>query len=140
MAKTPLQHSHHIVPTRTYVQTLIALTVLMLLTISASYIDFPGGVLTNNLVALTIAVVKSFLVIWIFMGIKWSTKLTKLWAVTGFIVMPMMFIMFQDYFLRYREVVPGWEGKTDPALPRIINPVAAGKQVAPEEMGLRPRG
>jgi cytochrome c oxidase subunit IV len=140
MAKTPLQHSHHIVPTWTYVKTLIALTVLMLLTIFASYVDFPGGVLTNNLVALTIAVIKSFLVIWVFMGIRWSTSLTKLWAVTGFIVMPMMFIMFQDYFMRYREVVPGWEGKTDTALPRVLNPVSAGKQVAPEEMGLRPRG
>lgn len=139
MSKTPLQHNHHIVPTRTYVATLLALTALMLLTIFASYWTLPGGVVSNNLLAMAIAVVKAFLVIWIFMGIKWASKLTRLWAVAGFIVMPMIFISFQDYFFRHREVVPSWDGRVDPTLPRVIDPEAAHKQVPDSEMGFRPR-
>jgi cytochrome c oxidase subunit 4 len=140
MAKTPLQHSHHIVPTFTYLKTLGALTALMLLTIWVSTLNLPGGVLTNNLAAIAIAIIKSFLVIWVFMGIRWATKLTRLWAVTGFVVMPMIFISFQDFFFRYQEVVPGWDGKAESALPRTIDPIAASKEPPYAEIGLRPRG
>ena len=139
MSKTPLQHSHHIVPTFTYVKTLIALTVLMLLTIFASYFTFPGGVVTNNLVAMGIAVLKSFIVIWVFMGIRWASKLTRLWAITGFIIMPMIFISYVDFFFRHNEIVTSWESKPDPTLPRVIDPVAASKQAPDSEIGLRPR-
>jgi caa(3)-type oxidase subunit IV len=140
MAKSPLQHSHHIVPTFTYVKTLVALTILMLLTIFASYWNAPGGVVVNNLIALGIACLKAFLVIWVFMGIRWSTKLARLWAVAGFVTLPLMFIMFQDYFVRHNEVVPSWDGRPDSALPRVIDPVGQSKQVEPVDRGLRPRG
>lgn len=140
MAKSPLQHSHHIVPTATYVAVLVALTVLMLATIGASYVNFPGGVLVNNLIAIGIACIKAFLVIWFFMGIKWATKLTRLWAVTGFIVFPLMFIMFCDFFVRFNEVVPSWDGRPDPALPRVIDPVGQSKQPNDVDLGFRPRG
>ena len=140
MSKTPLQHSHHIVPTFTYVKTLIALTILMLATIFTSYLTLPGGVLSNNLLALAIAFLKSFLVIWVFMGIRWATPLSRMWAVTGFVILPLMFIMFQDFFVRGGEVVPSWDGKPESGIPRVLNPEAAGKQVAPEDAGLRPHG
>lgn len=140
MAKTPLQHSHHIVPTFTYVVTFVVLTVLMLATIGASYMNLPGGVLTNNLVAMAIAVVKAFLVIWIFMGIKWATKLTRLWAVAGFVVLPLMFIMFQDFFLRYHEQVPSWDPKQpDSAMPRLMDPKNPNVEIDPNRIGFRPR-
>jgi cytochrome c oxidase subunit 4 len=139
MAKSPLQHAHHIVPTRTYVGTFLALGFLMGLTIWASYWNL-GSVLANNLIAMAIACTKAFLVIWFFMGIKWSTKLTRLWAVAGFIVMPLMFIMFQDYFVRHNEVVPSWDGRPDPALPRVMDPVGQSKQAPDTDRGLRPRG
>jgi len=141
MAKTPLQHSHHIVPTATYFFTFLALAALMLLTIFASYWTLPGGVLSNNLLAMGIAVVKAFLVIWIFMGIKWATKLARLWAVAGFIVMPLMFIMFQDFFLRYHEVAPSWDPKQpEMAMPRVMdgkNPIV---DIDKNKIGFRPRG
>jgi len=139
-SKTPLQHSHHVVPTSTYFLTLCALTILMLATIGASYVNFPGGVIVNNLIALAIAFVKSFLVIWIFMGIKWATPLTRLWAVCGFLVLPLMFIMFEDFFVRGNEVVPAWEARDSSTLPRQLNAEDANKQAPAAEFGLRPHG
>jgi cytochrome c oxidase subunit 4 len=138
MAKTPLQHSHHIVPTLTYVKTIAALFILMGLTVWAAFVPFPGGVVTNNLVALAIAFTKSFLVIWVFMGIRWASNFTRLWAVCGFIVLPLMFIMFQDFMVRGQEVVPGWTGNQGSALPRILNPEVQNQQPSPEADGMRP--
>jgi len=141
MAKTPLQHSHHIVPTITYFVTFLALGALMLLTIVASYWELPGGVLSSNILAMTIAVIKAFLVIWIFMGIKWATKLTRLWAVAGFVVLPLMFIMFQDFFLRYHEQVPSWDPKQpESAMPRLMDPKNPKVEIDPNSIGFRPRG
>lgn len=81
-------HEHHIVGTGTYFLTLVALTVLMLLTVGAYYIDIPAlgpisGTVMNQTVALAIAVTKAALVVFIFMGVRWGTKLTKLWAATS---------------------------------------------------------
>lgn len=138
MAKSPLQHSHHIVPTITYVKTFVMLTILMLATIAASYGDF-GSVLINNVIAMTIAVTKAFLVIWVFMGIRWGSQLSRLWALAGFIILPLMFIMFQDHFLRYQEQVPSWDGRPDPALPRQMDPKNPNNQAPPVDQGFRPR-
>jgi caa(3)-type oxidase subunit IV len=122
------------------VKTLLTLTALMLLTIFASYWNLPGGVLSNNLLALAIAFTKSFLVIWVFMGIRWSAPLPRLWAVAGFIVLPLMFIMFQDFFMRGNEVIAPWDGKPESALPKVLNPEASSQQVPGPEAGLRPHG
>jgi cytochrome c oxidase subunit 4 len=140
MSKTPLQHSHHIVPTMTYFVTFLVLGGLMLLTIIASYWNLPGGVISNNMLAMGIAVIKAFLVMWIFMGVKWAPRLAKLWAVAGVIVMPLMFIMFQDYFLRYQENVPSWNGRQESALPRVMDAKNPNNQVPPNDAGFRPRG
>lgn len=125
----------------TYFATFLALTALMLSTVAISYVNLPGGVLANNLAAMAIAVVKAFLVIWIFMGIKWAPKLARLWAVAGFIVMPLMFIMFQDFFMRYQEQVPAWDSnQQESALPRKMDAKNPDEQVPNVGTGLRPRG
>ncbi|AIE85559.1 hypothetical protein OP10G_2191 [Fimbriimonas ginsengisoli Gsoil 348] len=120
--------------------TFLALAALMLLTIFASYWTLPGGVLSNNILAMVIASAKAFLVIWIFMGIKWATKLARLWAVAGFIVFPLMFIMFQDFFARHNEIVPSWGGQRESALPRVMDPVGNSAPAKGASAGLRPRG
>ncbi len=71
-----------------------------------------------NAIALTIAIVKAVLVIAIFMGVKYSTKLTKLYAVGGFVWLTLMGITLIDYYSRPWEAVVGWEPEKATALPR----------------------
>ena len=161
MAKSPLQAAdhhdggaHHIVPTGTYILTLLALTVLMLLTVGAYYIDIPGfgpisGTIMNQTVALVIAITKASLVVFIFMGVRWGTKLTKLWAATGFVWFFLLGLVLIDYPMRAFENVSGWEGAVDKngktmdgsALPRVVTPssVPQGVDIDPNTINLRPR-
>ncbi len=158
MAKTPLQaadhhhHEHHIVGTGTYLLTLAALTILMLITVGVYYIDIPGfgpisGTIVNQTVALIIACTKTALVVMIFMGVKWGTTLTKLWAATGFVWFFLLFLILIDYPMRAYEVNQGWEGsagKADhnydgSALPRVVPPSSQPQPVTPNETNVRPR-
>lgn len=104
------QHAHIISP-RVYVMTLIALLILMLSTVWAAGQTFPGGTLVNNIIAMTIAVMKASLVVMIFMGVKYSTTLTKFWALLGFVWFFMLFIIFADYATRKYEPTPSWDKK-----------------------------
>lgn len=160
MAKSPLQaahagdhHEHYIVPTKTYVGTLLGLTVLMLLTVGAYYVDIPGfgpisGTIMNQTFALVIAVTKAALVVFIFMGVKWGTKLTRMWAATGFVWFFLLFLILIDYPMRAFETVQGWEGpvgrashgRDGSALPRVVTPSSQPQPIDdPNEINLRPR-
>ena len=101
------EHTHHITPVKYYFIAYGALTVLMLLTVAVVYFPFPSS-LVNNAINLTIAVIKAVIVIAIFMGVKWSTHLTKMFAMAGFIWLSLMSITFGDYFTRSWEPVQGW--------------------------------
>lgn len=159
MAKTPLQaahgaegHEHHIVPTGTYIATLVALTVLMLITVGAYYVDIPAvgpisGTVMNQTVALVIACTKTALVVFIFMGVKWATHLTKLWAACGFVWFFLLGLVLIDYPMRAFENVSGWEGEMSrngetlggSALPRVVTPSSQAQPVDHNEINLRPR-
>lgn len=98
--------SHTADPWQQYAATFAALLVLMGATIGASYI--PMGIL-NIPVALTIAVMKTVLVVWIFMGVRHGTKLTWVWAAIGFIWLFLMFGTLGDYVTRNWIRLPqGW--------------------------------
>ncbi len=117
-------HEHHIVPTFTYVKTLVALIALMILTVAVSYVQIPAigpisGTVANQVVALAIALVKAFLVVTIFMGVKFGTKLIKLWAILGFIWVLLIFGILGDYTTRKYEMAPSWDSQSDSALPRV---------------------
>lgn len=161
MAKTPLQaaehehhdHEHHIVPTGTYVIVLLLLTVLMATTVAVYYVDVPevgpiSGTIMNQSIALIIAVAKAALVVFFFMGVRWGTKLTKMWAATGFVWFFLLFLIFIDYPMRAFESINGWEGQPGKAghsqdgsaLPRVVVPSGQPQPVAPNEVNLRPRG
>jgi len=129
--------SHHIVPITHYVANLIALGVLMLATIGASFVHFPGGTITNNIIAMAIAVLKATLVVLVFMNVRNGTKLIKMWAMLGFIWFGLMFIMYCDYQFRQFETVPSWDAR-DPgsAMPRTkVEPMAEDKNM----INVRPR-
>ncbi|HMP90726.1 MAG TPA: cytochrome C oxidase subunit IV family protein [Kiritimatiellia bacterium] len=71
---------HHIVSVKTYLAIFLVLMVLTALTVYVAYIDFGHGLL-NDLIAMTIAVVKAMCVLVIFMHLKYSAKL--LWLIAG---------------------------------------------------------
>lgn len=110
-------HDHHITSPATLFFTMLLLAVLMGLTILVYKIDF-GHILSggnsalgswiNNIIALVIAMVKATLVVMIFMGVKWGTKLIKLYAMLGFFFFPFLLITFGDYMTRSWEPVEGW--------------------------------
>src|SRR5260221_3136527 len=66
------------------------------------------GTMINNIIAMAIAVTKASLVINFFMGVKYATKLTKLWAMAGFVGFSLMFLVFGDYSTRKNEPTPPW--------------------------------
>lgn len=117
-------HEHHIVPTGTYIRTLLALFVLMAATVFIAGFNLPkigpiSGTVVNQVVALAIALVKAFLVVTVFMGVKFGTKLIKLWASIGFIWVLLIFGILGDYVTRKYEPAPSWETTVDSALPRV---------------------
>lgn len=112
------------------IKTLIMLTILMGATILAFAVDFGHiishavhgssamGSYINNFVALTIAIIKACLVVQIFMGAKYGTKLVKMWAYAGFVWVVLLGITFGDYTSRTWESHRGWyAGDSDLALP-----------------------
>jgi cytochrome c oxidase subunit IV len=90
--------SGHIASTRTYYGVFIALIVGTILTYLAALVDFGYF---NNVVMLAIAVAKAALVILFFMGVRWSSRLTMVVAVSGFVWLLILFgITMSDYLSR----------------------------------------
>ena len=90
--------THHITPARTYVLVWLALVVLTFVTTGIAYIDMGPF---NIVVALAIAVIKMSLVIWIFMGVREQTNLTRLFVVAGFFWFAILIVITgSDYISR----------------------------------------
>jgi len=98
------EHEHHVQPVSTYFAVYIALVVLLVLTVGAAFVHF--GPL-NNAIALGIAVLKAVLVILFFMGIKYSSRLTWVWACAGFAFLIILLMTVGDYITRNWESVHG---------------------------------
>ena len=91
-------HEHHITPPRIYLIIFLSLLVFTALTVAASFVEM--GVF-NPIVALAIGVVKAMLVVLFFMGVKYSTKLTKLTVFCGlFTFMALIGMTMADYISR----------------------------------------
>lgn len=104
---------HHILAPSVYYKTFGVLMVFLLLTVGAAYVDLtralpvhiPG---LNIIVMLLIAIIKATCVILFFMHVKYGTKLTWLWATTGFVWFIIMFGLLMDYFTRNWGAL-GWQ-------------------------------
>ena len=115
--------AHHVTPVWVYWATFAVLMVFLVLTVAAAFFDVQDmmGVPGLNIgTALFIATVKAALVVAFFMHVRGSTRLTYLWALTGFIWLILMFLMIgTDYFARgvmHGEAAPnGWERPTGAA-------------------------
>ncbi|MCO5141729.1 MAG: cytochrome C oxidase subunit IV family protein [Oligoflexia bacterium] len=98
-------HSHHIVPIRTYINTLLALIVLTILTVAVSYVDFGKF---NIVVSLGIATAKASLVMAFFMGLKYDNNINRGFILSSFVALFLM-IFFSAIDLWTRK-----SGQPDP--------------------------
>lgn len=89
----------------TYLRTYVALIVLMFLTVAISRV--PLGPF-NNFFAMGIALTKATLVVLFFMQVRYSTKLTWVWASLGFLWLFLLFGILGDYFTRAVLAAAGW--------------------------------
>ena len=97
-AAQPHAHEHHVTPPIVYVVIFGVLLVFTALTVGASFVEM--GVF-NPIVALAIGVIKATLVVLFFMGVKYSTKLTKLTVGCGlFTFIVLIGMTLADYITR----------------------------------------
>ena len=97
--------SVHVVPARTYVLVFLGLLALTATTVYVAFIDL--GPL-NNVVALAIAMLKTLLVVLVFMGVRYSTRLTAMVVASGFFwLLILIAITMADYASRGWMGVPG---------------------------------
>lgn len=83
-----LEHEPH--SSGIYVKTLIALLILTVITVGASYIDFGSG---NIVIALFIASIKASLVALFFMHLRYDKPVNMVIACSGFLFLG-IFLMF----------------------------------------------
>ena len=98
-------HEHHVQPIGLYAAIYIGLLVLLFLTVAVAKVHL--GPL-NNTVALAIAVIKALMVILVFMGARFSSRLTWVWATAGFAFLVIMLLTVGDYITRNFESINGW--------------------------------
>ncbi len=114
---------HHVIPQAKLLTTFFVLMGLMIATVVAARLPYEGGVkgipsAIAWLILLGIAFWKAGLVVQIFMGVKYGTKLTKLYAYGGFFWVTLLGVTLFDYATRQLEPVQGWEPVAESALPR----------------------
>ena len=97
------EHEHHICEISIYLRIFGALMVLTILTVGVAFMNL--GPL-NNVVALGIAVVKAFLVITVFMHLKFNARILWIVACGGFIWLAVM-VAFTLSDLMTRSWFPG---------------------------------
>jgi cytochrome c oxidase subunit 4 len=100
MSSNASANSHVHIPK---VGTLVAVfvTLIVLTFITAEVATFDLGEL-NVIVALAIACTKATLVAWIFMGVRYTSQLTKLFCVAGLVFLSiLLLITFSDYSTRH---------------------------------------
>lgn len=91
--------ANHVLPKKTYYLVGAALMVLLALTVGVALIHLGPF---NVLVALAIAVTKALLVVLVFMHVKYSSKLTWVFASGGVLWLLIMVILtLGDFFARY---------------------------------------
>ena len=90
--------SQNVTSPAAYLAVFGALMVLTGLTVGAAYLDAGGF---NDLIAMAIAFTKATLVVWIFMGMRHASPLSKLAAAGGLLWLVILFgLTLADYWTR----------------------------------------
>lgn len=88
----------HIVPQKIYLLIFATLLCLTLITVDIAFYNF--GFL-NLWIALSIATIKATVVVMYFMHVKYSSKLTWVFAIAGVFWLVILFVLlFSDYLTR----------------------------------------
>ncbi len=96
------KNDHHIVPFKTYLNILLVLLGLTIITVAASRIDFG---FMNTVIAMIIATVKASFVLAIFMHLKYDNMINRVIFGTGFFFLLVLFAFsIGDIFTRYSHV------------------------------------
>ena len=108
--------SEPLVPIRTYALVFLTLLVLTGLTTAIAFFDLGGEI--NTAVALAIAVGKALLVILYFMHVRYSDKLTWVFAAAGFFWLLILIGGTMDDVMTRRPLSPGMGAMSIPSAPR----------------------
>jgi cytochrome c oxidase subunit 4 len=122
--------SGHVVPVKTYLGIFVALLALTALTTGAAFVDFEkmhtgirlvDAIPLNTVVALAIAVAKMLLVILFFMHVKYSSGLTKVVVMSGFLFLAILVsLTLADELTRHWSPEPGaWNSVVPTILPLL---------------------
>ena len=98
-----MEHGHKVQSVTLYLIVYLVLVALLGLTYAAATVNL--GPL-NIVIAMAIAIMKAAMVVLIFMNVKFSSRLTWVWAALGFIWLFILFGTFGDYFTRVH--ITGW--------------------------------
>jgi caa(3)-type oxidase subunit IV len=92
----------HISPTSTYIYAGLALYVLTFITVAVAFWGDTGSMLINVIIAMAIATVKAFVVLWYFMHMKYEDTLVWFYGIWYPIILFAILIgsMFLDVFNR----------------------------------------
>lgn len=101
---TDEQKHHHIVSVRMNLIIFGVLLVLLILTVAVAQVDF--GPL-NVVIALTIAIVKAVLIMLYFMHVRFSSRLTWVFAGAAFLWLAILLTTVGDYITRAWLTGPG---------------------------------
>ena len=99
------EHTHHIIPLKTYFKVFGALMVLTVLTVLVAELDlssFLGEGPWNVILAMLIAIIKSTLVLLFFMHLYYDNK-TNLLFFLGSVLFLIVFITFTYFDIAYRD-------------------------------------
>jgi cytochrome c oxidase subunit IV len=108
--------SEPVVSVRVYVLVFSALLVLTALTTAIALVDLGGA--WNNVAAITIAVCKALLVILYFMHVRYSDRLTWVFAAAGFFWLLILMGGTMDDVLTRPSISPGTVSAPTQANPR----------------------
>lgn len=98
--------AEHVTSRKVYFLVFAALMVLTLVTWLVAKVDLGWA---NDVVALTIAVVKALLVLLFFMHVRYSTRMTVLTATAGFFWLVILIgLTLSDYLTRESSVLQVW--------------------------------
>jgi cytochrome c oxidase subunit 4 len=101
-----------------YVTVFVALLILVIITVAVAFLNL--GVL-NNLVAMSIAVAKTLLIVLYFMHVRYSSRLTWVFAGAGILWLIILIVFtLSDYLTR------GWFGPITPTLGNPYDPLGGG--------------
>ena len=106
--------SHHIVPLKVYFTVFGALMILLVVTVVAAGIDLGP---MSNVVAMTIAIAKTLLIALYFMHLRYSSRLTWVFAGAGLLWLLIAFAFtLADYLTRsgFSPVAPSLGNPYDP--------------------------